>query len=61
VKVVKGEPLQRELAAFVTCSREGLQPRVTGREAAAALDLAIRITKQIEQDDPRKKQNVLPA
>ena len=55
VKVIKGEPLQRELAAFVTCAREGLQPRVTGQEAAAALDLAIRITKQIEEADPRKK------
>ena len=55
VKVVKGEPLQRELAAFVTCAREGIQPRVTGREAAAALDLAIRITRQIEEADPRKK------
>ena len=61
VKVIKGEPLQRELAAFVTCAREGLQPRVTGREAAAALDLAIRITKQIEEADPRKKGPVLPA
>jgi len=61
VKVIKGEPLQRELAAFVTCTREGLQPRVTGREAAAALDLAIRITKQIEEADPRKKQAQLPS
>jgi len=55
VKVIKGEPLQRELASFVTCAREGIQPRVTGREAAAALDLAIRITRQIEEADPRKK------
>jgi predicted dehydrogenase len=55
VKVVKGEPLQRELSSFVTCAREGLVPRVTGREAAAALDLAIRITRQIEEADPRKK------
>jgi predicted dehydrogenase len=61
VKVIKGEPLQRELAAFVTCAREGIQPRVTGREAAAALDLAIRITKQIEEADPRKKGPALPA
>jgi len=59
VKVVKGEPLQRELAAFVTCAREGLVPRVTGHEAAAALDLAIRITKQIEEADPRKKEPAL--
>ena len=61
VKVIKGEPLQRELAAFVTSAREGIQPRVTGREAAAALDLAIRITKQIEEADPRKKGPALPA
>jgi predicted dehydrogenase len=59
VKVVKGEPLQRELAAFVTCAREGIQPRVTGREAAVALDLAIQITKQIEEADPRKKSPTL--
>lgn len=55
VKVEKGEPLQRELAAFVTCAREGIQPRVTGREAAAALDLAIRITRQIKEADPRNQ------
>jgi predicted dehydrogenase len=60
VKVIKGEPLQRELASFVTCAREGIQPRVTGREAAAALDLAIRITRQIEEADPRKKAPALP-
>ena len=61
VKVIKGEPLQRELAAFVACAREGIQPRVTGHEAAAALDLAIRITKQIEEADPRKQKAALPA
>jgi len=61
VKVVKGESLQRELAAFVTCAREGLIPRVTGREAAAALDLAIQITRQIEEADPLKKTTPLIA
>lgn len=60
VKVIKGEPLQRELASFITCSREGIQPRVTGREAAAALDLAIRITRQIEEADPRRQIVALP-
>lgn len=48
VKVVKGEPLQRELAAFISCARSGLQPRVTGHEAAAALELALQITQQIQ-------------
>jgi predicted dehydrogenase len=60
VKVIKGEPLQRELAAFVTCTREGIQPRVTGSEAAAALDLAICITRQIEEADPRRQMAALP-
>lgn len=50
VKVIKGEPLQRELAAFVDCARSGLQPRVTGHEAAVALDLALQITRQIEKE-----------
>ncbi|MBX9743388.1 MAG: Gfo/Idh/MocA family oxidoreductase [Chthoniobacterales bacterium] len=49
VKVIKGEPLQRELAAFIDCARTGLKPRVTGHEAAVALELALRITKQIQE------------
>ena len=55
VKVIKGEPLQRELAAFIDCARSGIQPRVTGQEAAAALDLALRITKQIEENTAKLK------
>lgn len=47
VAVEKDEPLKLELAAFAECAREGLTPRVSGREAAAALDLAIQITRQI--------------
>jgi len=47
VAVEKEEPLKLELAAFAECAREGLTPRVSGREAAAALDLAIQITRQI--------------
>jgi predicted dehydrogenase len=49
VKVIKGEPLQRELASFIECARTGVQPRVTGHEAAAALELALKITKQIQE------------
>lgn len=55
VKVIKGEPLQRELAAFIECARSGIQPRVSGHEAAAALDLALRITKQIEENTARER------
>lgn len=54
VEIRKGEPLKNELAAFVDCAREGKQPRVSGQEAAVALDLALEITRRIEEADPRK-------
>ena len=49
VEVVKGEPLRRELADFLACAREGSKPKVSGHEATAALELALEITRQIEE------------
>jgi hypothetical protein len=37
--------LKRELQSFVECSSRGVQPVVSGSEAAAALELAIEITE----------------
>lgn len=54
VPVVKGEPLRIELAHFLECVRAGATPKVTGQSAAAALDLALEITRRIEEADPRK-------
>jgi len=54
VEIEKGEPLKIELESFVECARKGLQPRVTGPAATAALDLALEITRKIEEADPRK-------
>ena len=48
VTVEKDEPLKLELAAFVDCATHGFQPRVSGSEAAAALKVAIEITRMIE-------------
>lgn len=48
VEIEKDEPLKREIASFVQSARAGSQPKVTGYEGAAALELAIQITKQIE-------------
>ena len=48
VEIEKGEPLRRELAAFVECARQGAQPLVSGYEGAAALELAVEITRLIE-------------
>ena len=45
VEIDKGEPLKRELQSFVECSSRGVQPVVSGSEAAAALELAIEITE----------------
>ena len=48
VEIEKDEPLKLELAAFVECARQGKQPKVSGFEGAAALDLAVEITRAIE-------------
>ncbi|MEA3189203.1 MAG: hypothetical protein QOD99_3033 [Chthoniobacter sp.] len=51
VEIEKDEPLKRELQSFVECSRAGAQPKVTGSQATAALELAIEITRQIEEQN----------
>src|SRR5262245_8624985 len=48
VEIEKEEPLKRQLLSFIECARAGLQPKVSGFEATAALDLAVAITKRIE-------------
>ncbi len=50
VAIEKGEPLQRQLHDFLECSRLGARPKVSGYEATAALELAIRITREIERN-----------
>jgi predicted dehydrogenase len=47
VAVEKDEPLKLELTAFAACARHGQAPKVGGTEAAAALELAIEITRRI--------------
>ncbi|MEK0450255.1 MAG: hypothetical protein RL088_2523 [Verrucomicrobiota bacterium] len=48
VPIEKDEPLKRELVSFVECARAGAQPKVTGYQATAALELALEITRKIE-------------
>ncbi len=55
VEIEKGEPLRMELIDFLSCARAGSTPKVTGKAAAAALDIALEITRRIEEADPRKK------
>ncbi|HEX4086503.1 MAG TPA: Gfo/Idh/MocA family oxidoreductase [Chthoniobacteraceae bacterium] len=48
VEIEKDEPLKRELASFIECAKQGKQPKVSGYEGAAALELAVEITRRIE-------------
>ncbi|MDD5198667.1 MAG: Gfo/Idh/MocA family oxidoreductase [Terrimicrobiaceae bacterium] len=59
VEVQKGDALRNQLTSFLDCARNGLQPRVSGREGAVALEIALEITRRIEAADPRKQS--LPA
>ena len=47
VEVEKDEPLKLQLQAFCEAVQERREPTVTGREGAAALEVAIEITKLI--------------
>lgn len=51
VQVERDEPLKCELAAFVECAARGAAPKVSGQSAAAALDIALEITRIIERDN----------
>ena len=47
VEIEREEPLKRQILSFIECARGGLEPKVSGFEATAALELAVEITKQI--------------
>ena len=47
VTIEKEEPLRQQLASFVNCALTGGEPKVSGSHAAAALELAVEITKRI--------------
>jgi predicted dehydrogenase len=47
VEIEREEPLKRELAAFLECAATGRAPKVSGFQAAAALELAVEITNRI--------------
>jgi predicted dehydrogenase len=47
VEVEKDEPLKLELAAFIASVEHGHDPAVTGQQGAAALELALEITRLI--------------
>jgi predicted dehydrogenase len=48
VPIEREEPLKSQLASFVECASTGREPRVSGFQATAALELAVEITKKIQ-------------
>jgi predicted dehydrogenase len=48
VEIEREEPLKRELASFLECAATGRAPKVSGFQAAAALELAVEITQRID-------------
>lgn len=53
VPITKEEPLRLELQHFIECVREQQTPRVSGESAKRALDLALEITRQIQETASR--------
>ena len=47
VQIEREEPLKRQLLSFVECATTGREPRVSGSQATAALELAVEITRRI--------------
>ena len=51
VAIEKEEPLRQQITSFVDCAITGGEPKVSGSHAAAALELAVEITKRIAPRD----------
>ena len=47
VEIEHEDALKRQLISFIECATTGREPRVSGFQAAAALELAVEITKRI--------------
>ena len=47
VPIEREEPLKQQLVSFIECASTGREPRVSGFQATAALELAVEITKRI--------------
>ncbi len=48
VPIEREEPLKQQLLSFIECAITGREPRVSGFQATAALELAVEISKKIQ-------------
>ena len=53
VPIEKDDPLLQELRHFVQCVREHETPKVSGESAKQALDVALEITRQIQESETK--------
>ncbi len=51
VPIEREEPLKQQLVSFIECASTGREPRVSGSQATAALELAVEITRKIQESD----------
>jgi predicted dehydrogenase len=48
VPIEREEPLKQQLVSFIECASTGREPKVSGFQATAALELAVEITRRIQ-------------
>ncbi|HXY60439.1 MAG TPA: Gfo/Idh/MocA family oxidoreductase [Chthoniobacterales bacterium] len=51
VPIERDEPLKHQLVSFIECASTGREPRVSGFQATAALELAVEITRKIQKSE----------
>ena len=61
IPIDKGEPLKREIAAFLESIARRSQPKVDGALGKSALEVAIRITEQIKAANSQAQQALNPV
>ena len=49
IPIKKVDPLETEIQSFLQCVRDRTPPRVSGRDGKRALELALQITRQIQE------------
>jgi len=48
--IEQGEPLALELRSFLTCVRDGSEPKVSGVSGLRALEVALEVTRQVQEN-----------
>ena len=51
VPIEREEPLKQQLVSFIECAGSGREPRVSGFQAIAALELAVEITRKMTKSE----------